>query len=99
MNSSEWAADLNKALPIIPNLIIAVEQAFPANGNGADKLAAVVSAVAPLIPADKLPVVGPYVSALVALYNLVGFFKKQGPVSAPTSVPAVSAAAIVGVNG
>ncbi len=78
------ATQLLQLLTALPPIIISIESVIQEPGRGADKLAAVLTAVQQLVPVEALPefmqkqwpTVQKYVSALVSLYNVTKLFKK-----------------------
>jgi hypothetical protein len=68
-------------LSVLPALILAAEEAEPSGGSGADKAAAVLAAVTPMIPDELAPKVLPQVKAwitmLVGMYNARQVFAKK----------------------
>jgi hypothetical protein len=78
-------------LSALPALINSIEGLVTAKGQGAAKLAAVTEAITPMIPVEHQAVVVPqiqgWVSALIAMYKIFGFFTGGGK-----TVPALDAA-------
>ena len=82
-------ANFTAALNLLPALITQAEQIFTAPSSGADKAAAVAAAIAPLVPAEKMAQVSPWMNFLVSLYNLHGILGKSAltPAAPAGTVP------------
>jgi len=76
-------ANFTAVLNLLPALITQAETVFTAPSSGADKAAAVVAAVTPLVPPEKLPQVSSWMNFLVSLYNLHGLLAKPAAAPAP----------------
>lgn len=77
---------INQLFPLILKTIETVEQAFPAGGQGAAKLAMVqetikkameVSGEVAVTSTQLYTVLGPVINGIVALKNSTGMFKKS----------------------